>query len=96
MMRFAIEHQVTLMGGNNPLQFAQCFRTAQERRLEILDDIAEGTISTRIDLPPDLRQALQPHLRPNPERARELAAAAARAHRFTPAEYWPGLDLVCC
>lgn len=96
MMRFAVEQPVTFAAGNNPLQLVQRFQTAEERRDEILEDIASGTVSRKADLPPEVRQALEPHLRPNPVRARELEAAAGRSQRFTPAEYWPELDLVCC
>lgn len=83
VMRFAVEHSVTMLVANNPMRFSQLFQLAESRRDDILRDIEQGTLSARV--------SLQLPLSPNPERARQLASMAMR-----PAEYWPDLELLLC
>lgn len=85
LVRFALEHSVAMLIGNNPLRFAGLFELAERRHEDLLRDIRDGTISVDLDT-----SALLPHARPNPERARELQT------RRRPAQYWPELEVLTC
>ncbi len=66
----------------------------KERWDELLADIESGTISEQLVLPPPVRQSLQATLRPDPERAAELRALAARGFDGIVPKIWPRLAYV--
>jgi len=67
-------------------------RDLHERAEALLRDLADGTISTDLDLPATVRSQLQRRLRPAPERARGLHKLLEQ-DRFNVAEIWP--DVGC-
>lgn len=89
-MRFAIEHSVTLIAGNNALRLAQLFQLADRRREEILRDVEQGTLSEASAITEDLA----PLMKPNPDRAQQLRALLTEHGKLT--GYWPDLRLVLC
>ena len=69
MLRFALEHDLRLAVGNNPLNFTQLFDLLPVHADALIADIASGSISPPTPLPEEVRQRLQAPLRPNPERS---------------------------
>jgi hypothetical protein len=92
MLRFALERDLTLAIGNNPLNFTQLFDQLPVHAETFIADIASGTVSTPTPLPADLRRRLEDELQPNPERAAELRALEA----LTARSVWPNLRLIVC
>ena len=96
-MRFALEKDVNMIVGNNPVRMAQFFAMADARKEELLEDIARGVVGGQIAIEESLRAQLETRCgAPNPERARELAALAERRGCLAPRDYWPGLRVASC
>ncbi|HAS50282.1 MAG TPA: GH3 auxin-responsive promoter-binding protein [Gammaproteobacteria bacterium] len=92
LLRFALERDVVLAVGNNPLNFTQLFDRIPADAASIIADIRAGQLSTPTPLPVDLQQRLLAELRPNPERAAALEAAGPLSARTA----WPNLRLIVC
>lgn len=92
MLRFALERDLTLAIGNNPLSFTQLFDLLPTHADELIADIKAGTLSTPSPLSDELRQRLVADLRPNPGRAAALRALDALSARAA----WPNLHLIVC
>jgi hypothetical protein len=95
-MRFALEHDVRAIVGNNIARMDKLDYVAQSNAQKICDDIAKGTISDTIDINSDLRKTISKGLYPNPERADFLRNIIDSGMDFIPSEYWPELRIVCC
>ncbi len=93
ILRFALERDVRVVVGNNAGRLVSLLEQANRRRDELVQDIAAGTVSGDLSLDPALASSLP--LRPNPERARLLAAGIAASGRLAPRDFWPGLRLAC-
>lgn len=76
-----------------PITVLYAMRDLQTYAEEFLRDLADGTITTRLQLAADVRARLERRLRPNPERARELQALLQQ-HHFTVPEIWPDCGAV--
>lgn len=66
----------------------------KERWEELLADIEAGTLSARLALPLPVRHSLQATLRPDPARAAELRALAARGFDGIVPQIWPRMAYV--
>ena len=75
---------------SHPLQ--ALFDVMASRTEDLLRDLTEGTLS--VEVSPDTRRRLAPHLGRNPSRARAVARRAAAAGRLTPGAAWPHLRLL--
>jgi len=96
IMRFAIEHRVSLIATPNPSTILRLVTIADSRRDQLIRDIYDGTIAPDFDIPPEVRQHLSSGLKPNPRRARELERIVSKAGALRPQHYWPHLSLVGC
>lgn len=88
-LRFSIGRNVSTFMAANPSTLIQFARTLNEQHESLLKDLHDGTLRADLDLPPEVRAMLAPRLKPNPQRARELAAIAERAGRLYPRDVWP-------
>jgi hypothetical protein len=95
-MRLAIEQNVTFLGTPNPSTILRLVETADRCRDDLVKDVHDGTLTSQLDLPPNIRKSLAERLSPNPERAKILASQLAAAGRLRPADYWPNLKLIGC
>lgn len=66
----------------------------ERRAAELVRDIADGTVSTAVALSAAERAALAPKLRPDPARARAVAAALAGGPDGVMTRLWPGLRVL--
>jgi hypothetical protein len=76
-----------------PAMMLFAMRDLHARAEELLRDLADGTISQRLALAPDVRRRLAGRLQPAPARARELTALLERG-RFTVSGIWPDVGAV--
>ncbi|WP_027869506.1 GH3 auxin-responsive promoter family protein [Eubacterium sp. AB3007] len=60
----------------------------------LCNDIACGTIDSSIEIPDDWREKFESQLKPNPERAKELAAAFKKGPNGMALRIWPDLQFV--
>ena len=76
-----------------PATILFALRDLQTHAQELLQDLADGTISTRLALPPETRAELAARLRPARSRARALERLLKKG-RFTVPDIWPELGAV--
>ncbi len=94
--RFALACDVTLIITGNPATVLNLAIKTDEWKEDLIRDIRDGTLKAELDIEPEIRQELEAHLEPAPERAAELNAIANEHDRLRPAEYWPNLKLIHC
>jgi hypothetical protein len=97
LLRIAAGQDVTLMFSCNPstvLLLAQRLAQYQEH---IVRDVRDGTLRADLEVPAEIRGLVKPTLRPDPERARSLEKAAAKADGLLlPKHVWPNLSAIAC
>jgi GH3 auxin-responsive promoter len=97
IMRIGIAEDIRFVGTANPSSILKLCEVADERSESLLSDLAQGTLSSDLELPPRMRALVERQLKPMPGRARALAAARSRrGGRLLPADYWPDLALIGC
>ena len=72
------------------------FQVFESEWRHLADDIEHGTIRRDLDIDPDIRNRLQEHLSPDPERAREIRRACSEGFRGVARRLWPSLHVVYC
>jgi hypothetical protein len=88
-LRLSLPRRVGMVVAASPSTLIHLARTGDREKESLLRDLADGTLSPRFDVPPDVRAALRRRLRPcPPERLRELEAVVARTGSLLPRDYW--------
>lgn len=79
----------------NPSTVLQLAKLGDASKQELIRDIAAGTLSSRYEVAPAIRQKLGRRLaRGGKERARELEQIVRRTGHLYPRDYWPALSLL--
>jgi len=94
IMRMGIERNVTLIVTANPSTIVEMQNNVNDYYDQYVDDIEKGTISEKLNISPEIRAALMPYFKPNPERAAELRALKEKYGRVLPKHYWPNLQIL--
>lgn len=80
----------------NPSTLLNLARFGAQHAETLLRDLTEGTLTEEFEWPPALRKALRPRLRPQRQRAYELASILERTGGLRPRDVWPELKLIGC
>ena len=96
IMRLALEHDISFFGTPNPSTILKLVENVNQNKHEIIKDICDGTITSRCNLPAELRAALARRLGKNLPRARRLESLIKHDGTLRPKEYWPRLQLIGC
>lgn len=88
IMRLAVPRDVSWAVTANPATLLLLARTANEHRQRLIRDIADGTLWQDLNIPGEVRTALQPRLAADPGAARRLDAIASRQGGLYPKDYW--------
>ncbi len=95
-LRFAARKQLGMLVSANPSTLVNLARLMDREKETLIRDLADGTINPKWDIPPAVRQMLARKLKPMPERAAVLEAAA-RAGVLRPMDVWaPDQMLIGC
>ncbi len=79
----------------NPSTILAIVRLGDREKETLIRDIADGTISTRWEIPPSVRQAVRIRTRwKRNQTARRLEAIVHRTGRLLPRDYWPNLQFM--
>lgn len=79
----------------NPSTILAIVRLGDREKESLIRDIADGTISTRWEIPPLVRQAVRVRTRwKRKQTARRLEAIVNRTGRLLPRDYWPNLQFM--
>jgi hypothetical protein len=96
LLRFAVEQSCSFACTGNPSSLLAAFEFCDQQSESLIQDIHDGTLASRFDIPDPIRAFALNALLPNPRRARALAKARQRAGRLQPADYWPDLHVLGC
>jgi hypothetical protein len=96
LLRFAVEQNCTFGCTGNPSSLLGAFEFCDQQSESLIQDIHDGTLANRFDIPDAIRAYALNALLPNPRRARALAKVRQRAGRLQPADYWPDLHVLGC
>lgn len=94
IMRMGIERDVTLIVTANPSTIVEMQNNVNEFYDSYVEDIEKGTINSSLNIPQDIRDELQPYLKPNPKRAAELRTLKEKYGIVLPKHYWPNMQLL--
>jgi hypothetical protein len=89
VLLLSIPRKVGMIIAANPSTLINLARTGDQEKELLIRDIHDGTLSSRLDLPADIRADLTRRLRKHPERARQLEDIVARTGTLYPKDYWP-------
>ena len=94
IMRMGIERNVHLCVTANPSTMVEMQNNVNRYLDDYIDDIEHGTMSKKVDIPDNIRAAIQPYLKPNPDRANELRELRAKYGTILPKHFWPELQVL--
>ncbi|MDR2073349.1 MAG: GH3 auxin-responsive promoter family protein [Spirochaetaceae bacterium] len=94
LMRISIEQDITLIITANPSTLVELQTNVNEFYDEYVSDIEKGVLSTKLNIPPEIRTVLEANLKPNPKRAQELRDLKAKYGVVLPKHYWPNMQVV--
>lgn len=93
-LRFSIGRNVSQFMAANPSTLLQLARVLNQEHEWLLKDLADGTLRKDLDIPPEVRAVLEPRLKANPERARELGLLSSTNNRLFPKDVWPSEGVI--
>ncbi len=96
MLRIAMEHDVSTIATLNPIMILLLCQRISTVKDEVIGDIEKGTISREFNIPPDIREALEGKLKPDPRRASELRRLLEEHGELLPMHFWPNMRLIEC
>ena len=88
-LRLSLPRQVAMVVSANPSTLLNLARLGDKEKEALIRDLADGTLSDRVDVPAAIRTALRGRLRKHPKRARELEDIVRRTGTLYPKDYWP-------
>ena len=94
MMRLAIAHSVTYIVAPNPSTIMELVHNAEEYFEDYIEDIEKGTLSSKFDIPEEIRAALAPKLKSDPKRADFLRKIKAEHPVPQIKHWWPELQFL--
>ncbi len=94
IMRMGIERNITLVVTANPSTIVEMQNNVNEYYDQYVEDIEKGTLNADLKIAPEIRAAIAPYLKPNPERAAELRALKEKYGMVLPKHYWPNIQIL--
>src|SRR5262245_43190798 len=90
VLRLSLPRRVALILAANPSTLINLAKAGDEEKESLIRDLHDGTLTSRIEVPDDVRVELARRLRRrHPERARELEAIIEKTGTLYPKDYWP-------
>ncbi len=88
-LRLSLPRRVGMIIAANPSTLVNLARAGDLDKEALIRDIHDGTLSTKYDIPADVRAELAGRLKARPERAKELEHIVSRTGTLYPKDYWP-------
>src|SRR5579884_2444192 len=89
VLLLSIPRKVGMIIAANPSTLINLARTGDQDKEALIRDLHDGTLSSHLDLPADIRAELTRRIRRHPERARQLEEIVNRTGTLYPKDYWP-------
>jgi hypothetical protein len=93
-LRLAIPRDLGLIIAANPSTLVNLARTGDNQKESLIRDLHDGTLSTHIELPEDMRKALKRRLHKYRARAKNLEDIIKRTGHLYPCDYWPSFTVL--
>lgn len=94
LMRTGIEQDLYLLITANPSTIIEMQKNVNELFEDYVKDIENGTLKEGLNIPENVRKALEPCYKPNPKRAAELRALKAKYGNLLPKHFWPNIQVL--
>ncbi len=94
--RILMEEDVSLLMTLNPSTLVLLLQKMNEFTGDLIADIADGGITARMRIPPDVRERIAAKYKGNPDRAAQLESLSHRDPPLVASSMWPNLKLVAC
>ena len=94
IMRIGIEQDIHLIITANPSTIVEMRNNVNEFFDSYVDDIEKGTLNPNLNISKEVRAAIEPLLKPNPERAEELRELKMQHPHILPKHYWPNVKVL--
>jgi hypothetical protein len=89
-LRLSLPRRVGMIIAANPSTLLSLARAGDHEKESLIRDLSDGTLRAGLDVPPDVRAALDRKIRRrHPERAHELEDIVRRTGTLYPRDYWP-------
>jgi hypothetical protein len=89
-LRLSLPRKVSMIIAANPSTLVNFAKAGDHEKESLIRDIRDGTLSSRYDIPADVRAALSGRIRKkHPERAKQLEDIVNRTGALYPKDYWP-------
>ncbi len=94
-LRLSLPRSVGMITSANPSTMVNLARLSDQEKEPLIRDIRDGTLSSRFEVPAEVRADIVPRVRrPNPRRADELEAIVRCTGTLSPRDCWPKLQLI--
>lgn len=89
-LRLSVPRKVGMIIAANPSTLVNMARGGDQEKETLIRDIHDGTLSTKFDIAPEIRAAVQSRIaKANPDRARQLEEIVRQTGTLYPKDYWP-------
>jgi hypothetical protein len=88
-LRMGLRKPIGILMSANPSTLVNLARFMDREKESLIRDIYDGTLSSKLEIPSDIRAALTKKLRPKRERGQQLEAFANRSGHLFPKDAWP-------
>jgi hypothetical protein len=88
-VRCGLQKKLGMLMSANPSTLVNLARFMDREKEPLIRDIADGTLNAKLDIPADIRAALESKLKPRKDRAAELDRFANQAGALLPRDAWP-------
>jgi hypothetical protein len=89
VMRLSIDRPVGLILAANPSTLINLAKAGDHEKESLIRDLRDGTLSSRMDIPADVRKILGPRIKKRPEKAMELEKVINKTGSLFPKDFWP-------
>lgn len=95
-LRCSLTRKIGLLSAANPSTLVALARVMDQEKESLIRDIHDGTLSTKLDLPPDIRKVLEKsrRMRANRARAKELQSFVEKRGALLPMDVWPAESML--
>ena len=93
-VRMGLRKPLGILMSANPSTLVNLARFMDREKESLIRDIFDGTLSSKLNIPADIREALSKKLKPKRERAHELEAFAEKSGHLYPKDAWPAEKLL--
>lgn len=94
MMRLGVGQDITFIVTANPSTMLEFAKSAVDHFDEIIEDVENGTLSEKYDIPEEVRKEITANLKPDPKRAEFLRKVKAEHPEPQFKDFWPNLQFL--